>query len=393
MGAIRQLNEEVEEADRPADEALDLDHDTKGLPGSPDIAAAILLKIESARVFVADVTPIGLSNPPNGGRPKHLPNPNVMIELGYAKRALGTDKIIQVWNTSFTQCGPLDLPFDMRGKKGPISYELAGDASNEERNKIRLRLTNQLKEAIEAVLASQPISVRPDRWAESDPDDISIWPGTSGGMKVNEPEHGSGTKRIFPRPRSFVRILPARWDGTDGVDRHDSLLGVSSGYSWGATKGGVLTYPGSIVFSDTEKVHRITKRFPGTGELWATQTDIAAKFNDHLCIRGDSIPENWAIFLRENIRRIAQGGGRFPFQIRLGVAGLEDLHWPSDSGFGTKPPAALESDLELRYAIENDDKNQMWEVVKDAWVRYRRVFSMPDPTMPQMQQIRFSLNS
>lgn len=391
--AISQLNAELEEADRPTEEALELDHDTKGLPGSPDIAASILDKIEKARVFVADVTPIGLSDAADGVQPKHLPNPNVMIELGYAKRALGTDRVVQVWNTSPTGCGPADLPFDMRGKRGPIAYELAIGASDGERTKVLSRLTKQLKAAIEAVLASAPIPVAADRWAPSQPDDISIWPHSPEGIKVNEPEHGSGIKRIFPQPRSFVRILPARWSGTDDVDRHDSLLGVSTGYSWGATSGGILTYPGSILFPDTEKVHRITKRFPKTGEVWATQSDIAAKFRDHLCIRGDAIPENWAKFLHYAVRHIADGGGQFPFEIRLGVAGLDDLHWPSDTGFGAKPHAALESDLELNYTLLSVDGHALWEIVKNAWIRYRQIFSMPHPSMPEMQQIRFFLNA
>ena len=48
------------------------------MPGSPDIVATILAKIEAAAVFVADVTPIAVS--PGG---KHVANPNVLIELGY----------------------------------------------------------------------------------------------------------------------------------------------------------------------------------------------------------------------------------------------------------------------------------------------------------------------
>jgi hypothetical protein len=40
---------------------LHLDHDRKGVPGSPDLARLILDKIKRSAIFVADVTNIGSS--------------------------------------------------------------------------------------------------------------------------------------------------------------------------------------------------------------------------------------------------------------------------------------------------------------------------------------------
>jgi len=101
--AIDRIAVEFDEAGRP-----EIDHDTRGAAGSPDIVATILTKIDRAGVFVADVTPIAISE--NG---KHIANPNVLIELGYAKRALGTERVITVWNTAFTDARPEDLPSDV----------------------------------------------------------------------------------------------------------------------------------------------------------------------------------------------------------------------------------------------------------------------------------------
>jgi hypothetical protein len=97
FAALDRIAADLEEADRP-----ELDHDTRGVPGSPDIVATILTKIEAAAVFIADVTPIAVSD---GG--KHLANPNVLIELGYAKHAIGTERVILVWNTAFTDPKPV----------------------------------------------------------------------------------------------------------------------------------------------------------------------------------------------------------------------------------------------------------------------------------------------
>src|SRR5690348_2239535 len=65
-----------------------IDRDTQGVPGSPDIATTIFEKIASASVVVADVSFVGSQR---DDRP--MPNPNVMIELGYAFRAIGYERV------------------------------------------------------------------------------------------------------------------------------------------------------------------------------------------------------------------------------------------------------------------------------------------------------------
>ena len=56
----------------------------------------IYKKIDSADIFVADVTII---NPEYTGR--KTPNPNVMIELGYAIKALGWQRILLLYNGDY----------------------------------------------------------------------------------------------------------------------------------------------------------------------------------------------------------------------------------------------------------------------------------------------------
>src|SRR5690349_15723360 len=79
-----------------------LDHDTKDIAGAPDIATTIFNKIDRCGIFLADVTFVGETNPIEPEkRPKKLPNPNVMLELGYAAARVGWDRIILVMNTEF----------------------------------------------------------------------------------------------------------------------------------------------------------------------------------------------------------------------------------------------------------------------------------------------------
>src|SRR5436190_17986189 len=70
-----------------------VDRDTLGVSGSQDIRNTILSKINSCDVFVADVSIV--SRPRKGRR---TPNPNVLIELGFALKALGQERMILIFN-------------------------------------------------------------------------------------------------------------------------------------------------------------------------------------------------------------------------------------------------------------------------------------------------------
>lgn len=78
-----------------------IDRDTKDELGSPDIRASIFQKINHSKLFVCDIS---LNE-------NKVPNPNVLIELGYAIKAIGWSKISCLFNT---QTGNIeDLPFDI----------------------------------------------------------------------------------------------------------------------------------------------------------------------------------------------------------------------------------------------------------------------------------------
>src|SRR5262245_45414041 len=84
IAAINQA-QDIEEPDESFQSGcMHLDHDRKGLRGSPDLANAILNKIDAATVFVGDVTPVGKGQPykTDDGKEsdgKLLMNPNVAI--------------------------------------------------------------------------------------------------------------------------------------------------------------------------------------------------------------------------------------------------------------------------------------------------------------------------
>ena len=125
-----------------------VDRDTLAVPGSPDIGATILQKIESSAAIVADVTII---NSEDIQRP--TPNPNVLIELGYALKSLGESRIVLVQNTAYG--GPELLPFDLRQKRA-LTYNSPADA--ESRVDERRKLHAGLREALALILVGSRCS-------------------------------------------------------------------------------------------------------------------------------------------------------------------------------------------------------------------------------------------
>lgn len=85
---------------------IELDESTWNVPGMPKIEDVIKDKIENSDIFVADITPILTKGS------KLLPNPNVLIELGYALKCLGPERILLVAQNG-TGWDVKDLPFDI----------------------------------------------------------------------------------------------------------------------------------------------------------------------------------------------------------------------------------------------------------------------------------------
>lgn len=128
------------------DEAFDLDicleRDTQGEPGAPNIVTTILQKIDDCDIFIADIS-IVTCEVKDGQR--FSPNPNVMIELGYAIKSVGWDRIILFCNEHY---GTGDkLPFDIQQYRR-IGYKLAPE---EDKSAVRERLAKVCRTALEDI--------------------------------------------------------------------------------------------------------------------------------------------------------------------------------------------------------------------------------------------------
>lgn len=124
----------------------------EGIAGTPEVATVMFTKIKKSAVFIGDMTLVGIIAKAGSDEVKRVPNPNVLLEMGYAAGTIGWGRIICVMNEHFGK--RTELPFDVRNRRFPIDYSLApGDRFN--REKVKKDLTRWVKFAIETVLKNE----------------------------------------------------------------------------------------------------------------------------------------------------------------------------------------------------------------------------------------------
>lgn len=151
---------------------LELDKDTQGVAGSPPIAETILKKIEDCAVFVADLSFVGESK--NGftnasGKPRQFPNPNVLMEYGYALRCHSHPKLVGIVNSAYGKPDADSLPFDLRHLRWPISYHLEGVAGEDKDGQFE-KLVRKFVDAIGLILSNhQPPGIAVEKFVPQKP--------------------------------------------------------------------------------------------------------------------------------------------------------------------------------------------------------------------------------
>lgn len=193
----------LQEADRK--ESLGLDKDTKGVPGTPPIADTIFSKISNCSIFVPDLTFVGKSNT---GRP--LPNPNVLIEYGWALKEVGHNRIIPIMNSSYGEPNDSNLPFDMKHLRRPLTYYITESSTSEEKSSARKTLTKKLAEAIELIIEKGLSNlVESFQEIQSSKDDISSYFPPAENINDYHIKDDNGSKFVLPRNQHlFLRLIP-----------------------------------------------------------------------------------------------------------------------------------------------------------------------------------------
>lgn len=134
--ALRALSKDEDVYEPPRD----IDTATAGVAGSARIDEKIFEKIDAASACVFDVSIVAEN------KVRKLPNPNVLVELGYALKAHPDARVIMVLNKRFGQ--PEELPFDLRQRQ-VLVYE-AEEVGADEKPKAKADLVNGLVAAFKA---------------------------------------------------------------------------------------------------------------------------------------------------------------------------------------------------------------------------------------------------
>lgn len=327
---LKQANEIEEPSERETREAIELDHDRKGIPGSPDLAQTIFRKIAQATAFVADVTLVGESNISAKTRAgsKKLINPNVAIEYGYALRALTDERVLLVQNRHFGERE--DLPFDLKHKAGPIQFTLAPGATagqiDVERAKLRGTLVTALRPYLQLQVVPKP-GFQEKGWTTNPavyfgPDEVLARVGVRGKDEI---------EYRFAEPRAFylrlipitVRPEPIKYAELQELVRQrqlDTLLRERY------TTVGDRNRFGGIAYEPrgTSSTPRAFSQAFTSGELWAVTTEFFIHHDGELVIPTVNV-ENICGRVLENFCTVAMNFGfKPPYQIELGAVGLTD---------------------------------------------------------------------
>lgn len=323
----------VHDADRP-----EIDHDTRGERGMADIAATILKKIEDAAVFVADLTPIAQS--PAG---KWLPNPNVMIELGWAMHKPGWDRVIGILNVA-SGAKVEDLPFDIRQRR-IITFELAEDADKPTRagacsklvKELEGALRTNLEERAEEVAAATEITGVP-----ANVDNPSIWASARETLVHNDAFGEARRQQVMlpDVPRSYMRIIPAGWNNDiptvsdiAGLHQSDSVGAPMDGATdgdFGATEEGYVRYWISNRVEAEERLsYNMTMFFEDTGEFWMLHGSVITEHDGQILLAARPMLGQWSRTLREAMGVMDRFGAKRARRVEAGLFGVKDVHWAS----------------------------------------------------------------
>ena len=130
---------------------IEADRDTKGAFGSPDIANTIFEKISQCDIFIADVSIINSEQYIKNENGEFIkiqklsPNPNVLLELGYAAGVIGWDNTICIMNEDYGL--PDQMPFDLEHRR-LTCYSL----KNKEKSEVRKELRNIISDTVMNVM-------------------------------------------------------------------------------------------------------------------------------------------------------------------------------------------------------------------------------------------------
>lgn len=336
-------------ADTSLDEAvrnIKFDSDTQGVAGQPPIADTILKKIDGAALVVSDMTFTGKRL---DGRP--TPNPNVLIEYGWALRALSYNRVISVMNVAYGAPGAETLPFDLAHLRWPMQYNLPDGAEPAVVEKEKEKLKGKLKAAVRASLAMlpSPVVVAPPEFVEAVAKDGSARFRAPGEALGIDDDVLSGPNRdvfLAPGPAAWLRLMPVTAQQTRRSAKELLQAGLENsalfplrkpagGYSYVRASDGQGIYR-AVATPDATAKPKITNSVAfafRSGEVWSVDTGLLSFDEKNLyAAEIESVFADAADRYRKFLRRLGIEG---PYRWIAGLEGVRArrLAYPPRPGY------------------------------------------------------------
>ena len=353
-----------------------IDADTEGVLGHVPVTDTILKKIAVCDSFVPDLTFVAVTK-----AGKLVPNPNVMLEYGYALRAKSHSVMIPVMNTAY---GPAEkLPFDMGHLRHPLQYDLPATATNAVRRPVRKALTEEFERILRLMIVEAPVQ-QATLFQEASsvgspafffPRDAAI---ATFGFPGEQEYQFSGDKVIY------LRLFPQYSDGQPRPGRANikylmQSRRVVNPMSW--TVGGIASANdyGWVTIDPVSNflAQGITQAFP-TGELWGINSQV---FTAARIQRNIASPEELATAIAiiaaerlcarslENYVSAATSDMKLkpPFVVELGAVGLKGVYMGAphpDFSLGHYYGPIREWSLVRRYELRDVQRAALFNILR-----------------------------
>jgi hypothetical protein len=360
-------------SDTNIDEALrdlGVDSDTQGVAGQPPIVETIFKKIDKSSVFIADMTFVGART---DGR--LTPNPNVLIEYGWALKGLGYERVICVMNTAYGKPTSDNLPFDLSHVRWPIQYSLADNSTTEIKTEERQKLFTIFDKAIRASLSTIQIptaETKDTSLVVIAKDGPARFRGHGEALGFNDDFSSSEEhKEVFlsTGPAIWLRLMPVNnpkkiWPAHElknfAIKNNKMnltpLLNGSGGYSHLRAEDGVgifKTSPQKNNDSNSIEVDSIAFAFE-TGEIWSIDTAWLS-FDDK---RLPFVEKYYIDRIQDYTRFLKDLGIQPPYKWIAGMVGIKSrrFNYPVQEGFYRHGQGPICSTDSIEVEGQYDDK-------------------------------------
>ena len=361
----------------------------KGSKGAVEIAKTIMNKIASSIIFVADVTPIARAE--NG---KALPNPNVMVELGWAFNEPGFARHIYVMNTADGFRAD-DLPFDIRHRL-VMTYELAEGGEKKVKEGVKKTLVKELTYAIKTNLedhldekAAQTEIAR----VAANPADPSIWASADETIShyntfdANKQTHVN----LVQGPRTYIRITPAGWRKTlptvNEIERYENDFAVRAPVEgtahgdFGPTEEGFVRY----WFTGKKETKNVAMFFDETGKFWVLHGTAFVNNGTSTSLAVGSVLKNWSSTLHRANFLFDRLGASPVRRVEVGLVGFKDSRWPGRFSAEQRP---ARKDRFIVDAVDRDwSADRQRDFLIDAYTLLTDIFGWPMPSRKEAGHI------